>query len=403
VNTATTTEAASAAEVDLDNRDYSMMYRHIPTSGLAEVEALVGSSFTESFETGEFYQRSHFDLGEVPVAHEGSEGFGALAVCSYEFEAVTESPKDLGHAVAQISVHRVVTSPLGDPELTETAKDHARRFLKRQAKPGNGRDRFGGLGKAILAKSSDPVARRLSTVVDARQDLALAEARLELQEALSERGLGKINGLDLKDLDMLSADDFTFVLHRIVKGYSSSTPSGALYYVAAKGLSSEDFDAFYDASLTRLGWTREGTEIAFAFTGVTGVELSSDQVKAFADDAPGTLLELLKTVVPTLDREVQRKLGLSEVFSQVGESLDELLVQSKARSVSEVLADADASDLEVYAALAQARDAGVDPLDPDVRALYAGLTKHLRITMIRQDGRKQAWAATALMGKRIGA
>lgn len=375
-------------------------YLRIPAAELEAALELAKAPFVQTYEDARGLNRNYLN-GSMMIDELPREGGPVLVITMKDLEA-RAMPNHLGSLEISVTIERVITDPLTDEGLLRAAKMSAREFLEEQSKPGGMRNRFGGLGKEILAKSSDPVARRLSATIDARQDLALAEARLDLQEALSERGLGRINGLDLKGFDALGDEDFTAVLHRVVKGYPQSTPSGALYYVAAKGLKPAEFDAFYDATLSRLGWTRKGADIAFAFTGVTEVELDATQVKAFSDDAPQTLLGLLKDVVPSLGSETRRRLALSEVFSLAGHDLDELLTDLGARSISEVLADANASEFEAYAALAQARENGVDPLSNDVRALYARLPKHLKIAMVRQNGRKQVWAATALLGTPAG-
>lgn len=321
----------------------------------------------------------------------------------------TDAPGDAGTVLVVAHAHyaqphcvlRVVTDPINDAELAKTIRTEVQEVLASSLRSNH--RQVDGVGRAVLDQSSDPVLRRLKTVVETAELLSVQTARYELQCTLSEHGFGRINGLDVMQFDALPAEAFAAVLITLVRGYRHASPSGALYYVAKKGTKKEEFAAWYDSRLAHYNWDAGVLVDLFETAHASGLELEARDFDAFSSDRAQAFLDLVESSrVKALDREGQRKLALGGLLTEgltrdPSVRFDALAAARPSRSLAELKDDASAPDLERYCALVKAREAGIDPLDDNVVEVFAQMSKLLRITLVRNTGAPQKWAAEVLM------
>jgi hypothetical protein len=308
------------------------------------------------------------------------------------------------------SVIHVSTAP-GDDELVVTAV-RAEVQAALVAPPSFSDPVVKGVARQVLDSSSDAALRRLKAVVDTTELLVVQKARAELQLALSEKRLGKINGVRLESFSEFSADEFAGLFASLALSYPRGNPRTALHFVAKKGTPEEELDSTYEATLLVNGWSDEGLKRVFDLVRCVNHVPTGAEVKAFSTAPAQAFLDFLETNLPKMLEDYKsysdglRRLGLREVLADfsserggdaVREEFDDILAARPSRPLAEVASDLAASDFERYSALAKARNAGVEGDDPHVAAVYGRMTKVLRLIMTRQSGMRQKWASQALM------
>jgi hypothetical protein len=382
---------------DAPTANAHLRYLAIPAAAVQEYQDLAGRVVAHFPRVDRKHAQSR--LSRLDGTGSFDDATGAVVVLAQE----SDSSTSLACAL------RVVTNPADDAELAKVVRSEVQEALGsfHTMRPSV----IGGLARVLLEASGDPVLRRVKAVVETTELLAVQKSRVELQVALSENDLGRINGVSLEALAGLTGDDLAGLFAALAPSYPDSTPSGSLYYVVKKGTSKEEFAAFYDAALAANGWSDEGLKRVFALTRCVEHSPSAAEVKAFSDAPAQAFLDFLEANFSKLQtnaktREGLRRLALSEVLDDLSgkswsvvtrEEFDDILAARPSRPLAEIASDEAASEFEKYSALAKARNAGLLADDPHVAAVYGSMAKVLRITMVRQGGERQKWAADVLM------